>query len=240
MDNRQPTSYAWVALDGYVTGGLGAVGRIPVDIPDNTTNLLAADSVFTTNQGGTLGAGVASNLDIWGINQGSSSATHFTVDATGQVTGAPDTVPLDDKPNAPETFCGQGQCKPHPYTYSDFTGFGLVNFTNPKGYYSLIQKGCGQGQKTRWYAVVWDEDVPNGTEITMVARSAATLDDLKVAPFTGSYTASPADLLVAPGPLTPNPADYLEVQFVLTTSTDASPKLKSFAIAFACEDDTPT
>ena len=108
--------------------------------------------------------------------------------------GAPDQVPLDDKPNAPETFCGQGQCKPHPYTYSDFTGFGLVNFTNPKGYYSLIQKGCGNGQLTRWYAVKWDSDQPVGTEISVVARSAATIADLKTAVFTGSDTASPAAL----------------------------------------------
>lgn len=239
VDNRQPASFAWVALDGYVSGGSGGIGRIPIDIPDNTTNFMAADSVFSTTQVGTLGAGVASNLDIWGISQGSSSATHFAVDASGQMVGAPDQVPLDDKPNAPETFCGQGQCKPHPYTYSDFTGFGLVNFTNPKGYYSLIQKGCGNGQLTRWYAVKWDSDQPVGTEISVVARSAATIADLKTAVFTGSYTASPAELQIAPGPLDPNPADYIEVQFVLKTTNDQSPKLKSFAIAFACEDKDP-
>ena len=38
---------------------------------------------------------------------------------------------------------------------------------------------------------------------------------------------------IAPGPLDPNPADYVEVQFVLKTTNDQSPKLKSFAIAFA-------
>lgn len=235
VDNRQPVSFAWVALDGYVAGGAGALGRIPVDIADNTTNLMSNASVFTTEQGGTLGAGVAANLDIWGVNQGSSSATHFTVDAAGNVMGPPDQVPLDDKPAAPETFCGMGQCKPHPYTYSDFTGFGLVNFTNPKGYYSLVLKGCGEGLATKWYAVEWDSAVPDGTEISMVARSAKNLADLKNATFTGPYVTSPADLLSAPGPLAPNPADYIEVQFVLKTSNQLSPKLKGFAIAFACE-----
>ncbi|MFO0587939.1 MAG: hypothetical protein U0441_10390 [Polyangiaceae bacterium] len=239
VDNRQPQSFAWVALDGYVSGSNGGIGRIPVDMPDNVNNYMAPDTVMSTGQVGTLGAGVASNLDIWGINQGTSSATHFAVDANGLLVGQPDTVPLDDKPNAPETFCGQGQCKPHPYTYSDFTGFGLVNFTNPKGYYSLIQKGCGNGQLTRWYAVKWDSDQPAGTAITMVARSAATVADLKNAVFTGQYMASPADLQASPGPLDPNPADYIEVQFVLTTTNDSSPKLKSFSIAFACEDKNP-
>lgn len=239
VDNRQPLSYAWVALDGYNSGTPGAIGRVPVDIPDNTTSLMAATSLFGTEQGGTLGAGVAANLDIWGINQTNSSASHFTVDANGAVMGPPDTVPLDDKPNSPESFCGAGQCKPHPYTYSDFTGFGLVNFTNPKGYYSLIQKGCSNGEKTRWYAVIWDVDTPSGTQITMVARSGDSLDELAAAPFTGQYFESPADLQAAPGPLAPNPADYIEVQFVLTTTNDQSPKLKSFAVAFACELDDP-
>lgn len=235
VDNRQPVSFAWIALDGYVSGGAGGLGRIPVDIPDSTTSLMSATSVFSTEQNGTLGAGVAANLDIWGVNQGTSSATHFTVDAAGNVTGPPDQVPLDDKPAAAEGFCGMAQCKPHPYTYSDFTGFGLVNFTNPKGYYSLIQKGCGEGQKTRWYAVEWDSAVPAGTEVAMVARSAKTVDELKNAAFTGPYGTSPANLLAAPGPLDPNPADYIEVQFVLKTSNELSPKLKGFAIVFACE-----
>ena len=239
VDNRQPLSFAWVALDGYLSGGNGGIGRIPVDIPDNTTNFMGATSVFGTEQGGTLGAGVAANLDIWGINQANSSATHFTVDMAGNLMGPPDQVPLDDKPNSPEGFCGAGQCKPHPYTYSDFTGFGLVNFTNPKGYYSLIQKGCDNGDKTRWYAVEWDQDMPAGTQISMVARSADSLAGLAAAPFTGQYLASPADLQVAPGPLLPNPANYIEVQFVLTTTNDISPKLKGFAVAFACEADDP-
>ena len=69
----------------------------------------------------------------------------------------------------------------------------------------------------------------------MVARSAKTVDELKNAAFTGPYGTSPANLLAAPGPLDPNPADYIEVQFVLKTSNELSPKLKGFAIVFACE-----
>jgi hypothetical protein len=33
----------------------------------------------------------------------------------------------------------------------------------------------------------------------------------------------------------PNPANFIEVRFVLATTGLASPKLKGFQIAFACE-----
>lgn len=240
VDNRKPTSFAWVALDGYVSGTNGAIGRIPTDIPDAVSTLVSATSVFTTGQSGTLGAGVASNLDVWAVNQGSSSAAHFKVDAIGNVSGAPDIISLDDKAGSPSGYCptpNGGDCRPNPYTYSDFTGFGLVNFTSPKGYYSWIQEGCGTGAQTRWYAVEWDGATPTGTTITVVARTADTLAELANAPFTGAYETSPANLLVAPGPVMPNPANYIEVRFVLTTTGTESPKLKGFAVAFACENE---
>jgi hypothetical protein len=227
-----------VALDGYPSATPGAVGRVPTDIPDLATSLMSATSVFTTGQIGTLGAGVGSNLDVWAVNQGSSSVVHFAVDAAGQVQGPPDLVPLDDKAASPDGYCplpNGSNCRPNPYTYSDFTGFGLVNFTSPKGYYSWIQPGCGGGLLTRWYAVQWDGYTPAGTTLTVAARSANTLAALKTATFFGPYASSPADLGMMPGPLAPNPADFIEVRFVLATTGLDSPKLKGFQIAFACE-----
>jgi hypothetical protein len=229
VDNRQPKSFAWVALDG------GSIGRIPTDLADQVSHLLASDAVFSTGQKGTLGAGVASNLDVWGVNQDSSSATHFAVDANGNITGAPDTIPLDDKPGAKMDFCPLGSCKPQPYTYSDFTGFGLVNFTSPKGYYAWVQTGCTNGAKTHWYAVVFDADVPKDTSVTVAARGADALDELDKASFTGEYASSPANLDGAPGPLAKNPSKYLQVRFTLSTNGVTSPKLKGFQIAWACE-----
>src|SRR5258708_30150045 len=107
VDNRTP-AWAWVALDG------GAIGKIPADMPDGTSNYAAAPNVFSTGASGTLGAGVAIDLDIWGINQGTSSATHFPVDAMGNVTlpTAADQVTLDDNP------ANGAIVKPQPYTYS--------------------------------------------------------------------------------------------------------------------------
>lgn len=236
VDNRSPTSFVWVALDGYPSW-TGHIGRIPFDIPDGTTTLLASDHAWNTTQGMTTGAGVAFDGDIWGINQDSSSAVHFSVDDQGNVVGGPDIVPLDDKAAAPENFCGQGNCKPHPYTYSDFTGFGLRNFTNPQGYYAWRQEGHCESGKTRFLKVEWDAFTPPGTAITLSVRTADTEAVLENAPWVGTWDASPAMLDSSPGPLDPNPTNFIEVLFELTTQNDDTPKLKSFQIIAVCEPD---
>lgn len=226
VDNRTPTAFAWVALDGQVNNRTtGSIGRIPTDLPDGTTNLTTFYS--TGGRLGTLGAGVAIDLDIWGIQQNDRSAVHFDVDAAGNVmnAGSPDRVPLDDGHT------------PDPYTYSDFTGFGLRNFTNPRGTYSWIQQGCPTS-RTRWKKIVWDADTPMGTAIKVRARSADDVAGLSGAPFTGGYTISPADLSMAPGPLMPNPARFMQVEFELTSTDRAlTPALKSFQIVFECVSD---
>jgi hypothetical protein len=233
VDNRKPTSFAWVALDS------GAIGRIPTNVADGLTMLPAAMNTFPTAAGaGTLGAGVALDLDIWGVNQGTSSATHFKVDAAGNPVGAPDQIPLDDKPGSPDNFCpapsGLG-CKPHPYTYSDFTGFGLKNFTNPHGSYTWIQGPCPGGKAPKWLKVLWDASTPTGTALTVRVRGADTLAALTAAPWIGPWKASPADLSMAPGPLMPNPTGFLQLEFDFTTQDPTiSPALKGFQIAWDC------
>jgi hypothetical protein len=256
VDNRKPTSFAWVALDGYVNSVAGGIGRIPINIADNAvTTMTTADFFHSDNQHGTLGAGVALDLDIWGINQSEGSAMHLKVDATGNVLNAakPDTIPLEDRPAAAENACAlpcaQGainegtctmQCKVHPYTYSDFTGFGLRNFTNPHGTYSWLQTGCGPG-KTKWLKVVWDADIPAGTSIEMRARSSDDQLTIGQAMFTGGYPSNPggglsvADLSQPPGPVMPNPSGFLQVEFDLTTTDkNTTPALKSFTVVYEC------
>jgi hypothetical protein len=252
LDNRDTkgaaSAFAWVALDGYTaSNAIGALGRIPNNIPDGLTNMTASD-YFTAGQHGTLGAGVAIDLDIWGINQQEGSATHLKVDAMGNVlnNGTPDVIPLEDRPAAAENACQtpvggtSGQCKVHPYTYSDFTGFGLRNFTNPHGFYSWLQTGCGP-MKTKWLKVLWDASLPAGTNITMRARSADDPTAIGQATFTGDYPSSPtgasssADLAIMPGPVTPNPSGFLQVEFDLTTvDKSQTPALKSFQIIYEC------
>jgi hypothetical protein len=236
VDNRSPTSFVWVALDGYPSWN-GHIGRIPYDVPDGLNMFAAPGITWDTTQGMTTGAGVAFDGDIWGINQNSSSAVHFKVDAQGNVVGGPDVVPLDDKPNSPDNFCGHANCKPHPYTYSDFTGFGLRNFTNPQGYYAWVQQGhCAPG-KTKFLKVVWDSFTPAGTSIKLSVRTGADKAALQAAPWVESWDSSPAILANAPGPLDPNPTNFIEVLFDLSTQSDDSPKLKSFEIIASCEQE---
>ena len=244
VDNRTPTSFAWLAMDGS-----NAVAKVPVD-----QNFVAADgtpalqkiaiptgSVFSTAGGiVTLGAGVAADLDIWGVNQANSAgsakttnATHFKVDAMGNVTAptAADQVRLDDNGLTPGGVAHQAV---YPYTYSDFTGFGLRNFTNPHGSYSYVWTGCGVA-KTKWLKITWDADTPPGTAISVKARSSDDKSTFSAAPYTGNYTASPADLQNAPGPVMPNPSGFLQVEFDLTTSDkSATPALKSYTVIYEC------
>lgn len=247
VDNRSPTSFAWVALDG--SNGLGQVpvnANLPLPLPATPTTTPVSLTTWTATNGGitTLGAGVAVDLDVWGINQGNdkssavpTNATHFHVDAAGNVTAptAADQVRLDDNGLTPGAVAHRG---PYPYTYSDFTGFGLRNFTNPHGSYSYIWSGCPNG-KTKWIGITWDADVPPGTGISVKARSADDKTALGQATYTGSYTTSPASLL-APAPaggmsLMPNPAALLQVEFDLTTTVkNATPALKSYTVTYEC------
>ncbi len=236
VDNRTPTAFAWVALDGYPSPGYpGHIGRIPINIADSANTLLPNADAWATTQSMVTGAGVAHDQHAWAVSQDSSSVVHYGVDDTGELVSGPDVVELDDKEGEEETFCGHSYCKPHPYTYSDFTGFGLRNFTNPQGFYAWTESGnCPPGQ-TKFVEVRWDAETPPETAITMRARSAGEIAALDDAIWTGQYDASPANLLVAPGPLEPNPSSHLQVLFELTTEDpQATPKLKGFEITYRC------
>src|SRR6185436_19995984 len=98
------------------------------------------------------------------------------VDAMGNITN-PDVV----SPPKNGELCPAGdRCDlgSHQYTYSDFTGFGLRNFTRPSGTYSYIIPACidekGAGSETKWFTVKWDADVPPNTSLIVHARSGST------------------------------------------------------------------
>ena len=240
-DSRTQASYdIWVARDGNP----GAVARIrsedaPMPAGADTTIDGSGFAAMQVAGNNTIGAGVDTDQNIWGISYGGSVATRIKVDAMGNMT-KPDTTggtagkscPVGAGDRCALNFTGTSTSA-DPYTYSDFTGFGLRNFTNPKGTWSIVKLGCGT-QDTNWEKVIWDADVPANTTLTVRSGKTA-VPDASWGPWTGGYTTSPADVKVAPGPMMPNPAPYMEVEFdFATTDRAATPRLKSMSIAYEC------
>jgi hypothetical protein len=125
-----------------------------------------------------------------------------------------------------------------PYTYSDFTGFGLLTVVRPTGFWRGNVKGCPQdGVKTDWKTLTWGESEPPGTSVTMRVRVADTVAGLTAAPWFGPFDVSPVDLDAAGVP----DAVYMQVEAQLST-TDigaGSPSFVGFNVVFNCPGTNP-
>ncbi len=184
------------------------------------------------------------NVIVTSISQ--PGITRVPVDAMGKMT-----QPVLNGPPMGNNKCPTGDnCRNidrqnanmQPYTYSDFTGFGLRNFTRPKGSYTYVQKGCVQQDgspngETKWLSVSWDADVPLNTTLTLKARAGNTpVPDQSWGAWTVDFPMSAADLLTNM-PLVPNAKDsaYMQIEFDFASmQKNASPKLKSFHIFHEC------
>ncbi len=164
------------------------------------------------------GVGVDFDGNVWGISHNDSLVTKMEVDAQGDV--------LDPT-------LGQMTPGENPYTYSDFTGYGLRVFTNPHGWWSVIFEGCG-GNDTEWLAVDWTEYEPTGTAIMMRARTG--VDPTIMGTYGDAWETPPADLDQPPqGPLVPNPAPYLQLKFELfSDGQENTPSLDSLQVTWSC------
>ena len=241
-DSRSPNNYfVWMAchtapfvvrLDGNIPLPMGADQTVD---GSNIPSIRVAGSTI-------MGVGVDIEQNVWGIGAEGSVLTRILVDNAGTPTqpmlnGSPGT----GCPVGNGDYCGVAMAGVDPgttsYTYSDFTGFGLRNFTLPKGTYQYIQSGCSDAQKgpvdTKWSRVAWDAELPPNTSIAVRARSGPTPQpDQSWGQWTGAYTQSPGDL---PGILNPEPSKYIQVEFDLTTlDKKTSPKLKDFNVYYEC------
>jgi hypothetical protein len=121
------------------------------------------------------------------------------------------------------------------YTYSDFTGYQLRNFTAPQGTYrqTFVSPDCGID--TIWRFVVWDAVVPTKTSLQVYVTVSNDLNELSnPALRKGPFTTSPADLRTAGVPK----GRYIRVEFVLKSDdrqNQGTPKLKSFDVNYECE-----
>ncbi len=119
------------------------------------------------------------------------------------------------------------------YTYSDFTGYSLRNFTAPSGWYRQVFTGCGSN--TQWRTATWDVEKPAGTDMNVYITVSNRRDGLdNPANRKGPFIVQPVDLTTQGFPK----GNYLRIEFELR-STDrilnATPKLKSFDVKFECE-----
>lgn len=117
------------------------------------------------------------------------------------------------------------------YTYSDFTGYQLRNFTAPQGTYRRDFEACDRDNE--WRTLTWDATVPANTTLQVYVKAANTAAELDLPATTrfGPFTSSPTDLRAAGVPKT----KFLRVEFVLRSADGQStPVLKSFDLVWAC------
>ncbi len=238
-DSRtQQNFFVWMACHGapYI---VRVDGNIPLPVGADKTVDGSNMPAIQVGGGSICGAGVDVQQNVWAIASSPALATRILVDANGTPT-QPDLGggPGAGCPVGKGDFCGLGMAGVDPnttgYTYSDFTGFGLRNFTTPKGEFSYIHKGC-DGMDTKWLRLEWDGDVPPNTTLTARLRAGNTpTPDQSWGQFIGPFNMSPADL---DGMIMPPGAKYVQVKFNLgTTDKTTTPKLKVYRIVWECSN----
>jgi hypothetical protein len=162
------------------------------------------------NTGGSIGVGLDGDGNPW-INNSSGNASRVD-NATGAVL------------RTPQQPAGL-------YTYSDFTGYQLRNFTAPRGTYRKDFEACDADNT--WLELTWDAAVPANTTLQVFLKAANTSAELSSTTLVryGPFTTSPVDLVNAGVPRT----RFLRVEFVLR-SVDGmtSPVLRGFDVKWAC------
>jgi hypothetical protein len=208
----------WVAINA------GYIYRLDQNLPDGEQDLTASTSYWQTAGTGVIGVGVDFAGHVWGISYSHGNASRLDVDALGD--------PVQP-PSATTKVVPVGN---NPYTYSDFTGYGLQSFTRPQGRYLYQLQPCTGSVKPTWKQVTWNATTPAGTTISVRVRSGN--DEASFGDWIGPVQQSP--LLLEKGaqaPLSPNPALILQVEFTLQTSAKAvTPILHDFDVAYSCTD----
>jgi hypothetical protein len=164
-----------------------------------------------------IGAGVDFDGNVWGVSRQADTASRLDVDANGTVktppTGTINTVKVGK----------------NPYTYSDFTGYGLANFVRPQGRWAYLHSPCPSGLKALWKKVTWNATTPPGTTVTLRVRSGDS--ETTFGSWTQGFSASPADI----GSVSPNPSFMLQVEFTLESKDKThTPTLHDYAITYTC------
>lgn len=114
------------------------------------------------------------------------------------------------------------------YTYSDFTGYQLRNFTAPRGVYRMVVTGCSD--MTNWVRVLWDSYVPANTAISLNVTPSNNPTDFSAGPRLGPWSSSPAEF---DGGVPQS--HYLLLEFTLrNTDRVSTPELRNVGWQFYC------
>ena len=206
----------WVAIQG------GYILRLPLAIKDGVHDYSTTTDYWPTKGTSVIGVGVDFAGHVWGISYQDGVASRLDVDVKGDVQ-LPATAQTK---NVPVGY--------NPYTYSDFTGYGLQNFTRPSGRYLYQHKPCPAGQRATWKELSWSATTPTGTAVTARVRSGDT--ETAMGLWSSPFQTTPVALMSGTtSKVTPNPSVYLQVELNLTTTDQAlSPTVHSYSLSYTC------
>ncbi|MDQ3032901.1 MAG: hypothetical protein M3Y87_10825 [Myxococcota bacterium] len=205
-------THLWVSIS-HTVQGLGGV------LDNRVAQFRLSDMAFVTHHTiptgrGPVGVGVSFDGSVWAICQGTNSAAR-----------------LDP---AAGTWIEHGVGLT-PYTYSDFIGFGLNVFAEPRGRYRFVVEGCDPGEfgAQRWLGARVNAEIPPMTEVTMWVRTADTRDALAAATFIGPFAVPTSDFSMPPGPIADG--QFIEVELRLRTDDRrVAPRVLSVDLAGEC------
>jgi hypothetical protein len=179
----------WVAPWSTGTGWSGSYNR---NIWRYDVNLGGFTQYLSPTASGFMGVGVTFDNAIWGIAAIGSRAVRLSPSRTSWI-------------ETPSIFVT-------PYTYSDFIGYGLSVFANPRGNHRFTVVGDTSCARNRWTNVTWNATRPVGTSVNIYVRVANSAALLSTQPWIGPFATSPANLAAAPGPVPTGPFIEIDVR----------------------------
>jgi streptogramin lyase len=184
---------------------------------------------FDAETGAIIPFGAAQFIDMSGPNTGGSIGVGLDADGHPWVNNYSGNVTKVDQMTGAVTRTAQ---QPGGlYTYSDFTGYQLRNFTAPRGTYRRDFEACANDNQ--WRELTWDAVVPANSTLQVFVKAANTLAELNAATLvrSGPFTTSPVDLIAAGVPQ----SRFLRVEFVLrSVDGQTSPVLRGFNVKWLC------
>ena len=215
----------------WVASNNGYIVRLPQNIGDNDWSWaavaqLSAERLDVNLGSGMVGVGIDFAGNVWGMSHDQSTATRIDLNSSGD--------PVNLTTNVFTTAVGL-----YPYTYSDFTGYGLRNFTRPEGTYRYVMEGCGESQETHWLRVEWNATTPPGTSVRVRVRVGD--DPQSLGAWFGPWDQSPAVLTDPPeGPVLPDPARFIQVEFeLMSDDQETTPVVHDYKVIWDCGSDIP-